>query len=120
MEYDHPTPAGDSRKRIFDAVNGKKNQENFSRWIWKWKILSDILKSWWKPLFHDFLFLLRPRPSPLGKNGPNSVNAPPPIDEQPGPEKAKSRFNLFFFFFFPQKTMVFKNSLFQMTEKEKR
>ena len=23
---------------------------------------------------------------PLGKNGPSSVNAPPPIEEQPGPE----------------------------------
>jgi len=38
------------------------------------------------PLFQDIEFLLRPRPSPLGKNGPNSVKAPPPIEEQLGPE----------------------------------
>lgn len=39
------------------------------------------------PLFQAFEFLLRPRPSPLGKKGPSSVKAPPPIEEHPGPEK---------------------------------
>lgn len=38
------------------------------------------------PLFQDLELMRRPLPSPLGKNGPNSVNAPPPIEEQPGPE----------------------------------
>jgi len=38
------------------------------------------------PLFQDMEFLLRSRPSLLGKNGPNSVKAPPPIEEQLGPE----------------------------------
>ena len=41
------------------------------------------------PLFHDIEFLRRPRPSPVGKKGPNSVKAPPPIEEQPGPEDIK-------------------------------
>jgi len=38
------------------------------------------------PLFQDIKFLLRSRPSPLGKNGPNFVKAPPPIEEQLGSE----------------------------------
>lgn len=38
-----------------------------------------------RPLFQELLFFRTPRPSPLGKNGPNSVKAPP-NEAQPGPE----------------------------------
>lgn len=41
------------------------------------------------PLFHDIEFIRRPRPSPEGKNGPNSVKAPPPREEHPGPAHRK-------------------------------
>ena len=50
--------------------------------------LSSIVKNQ-TPLFQDLEFLRRPWPFPLGKKGPNSVNAPPPIEEQPGPEHMK-------------------------------